>query len=205
MIGDGTIAIIIIFSLLILFIFFIIEVEAMKMDLMIWTMKGNPVLCTEDLKIFKYATYKAIHLWNNFTQLDKWKIYGSDNGCNVTMIELYDLKVDKAKGNGFTVCTQELGCMVFLESNMNNTTNKIRTITHEIGHVMSLGHFPNPETAEEKLKLGACQGSAMWWVGGCGMPTFPKDLLIALECRHGSDGFGGVINYHCQTLKWVLE
>ena len=44
----------------------------------------------------------------------------------------------------------------------------------------------------------------MWWVSDCGFPAFPKDLLTALECRHGSDGFGGVINNHCQTLKWNL-
>jgi len=205
-ISDGWLCILILLILISVFIIFLYEpAYAMKMDLMSWTIDKNPIFCIGDLKHYKWSTIKAINEWNNFTKEGQWKMwYSADNSkCNVYILEMINLQVNGEDGQGFGICNDS-GCNIFLRINDNSQEDRVRTVAHEIGHIISLGHFPDPEGVEETLALGACQEAVMWWVGGCGYPVFHKDLLTALECRHGGDGFGGVVNHKCLTLKWDL-
>jgi len=197
MISDSTTALIIIVILLATFIVFIIEfqeADAIRMDLMGWTLREQPIVCLHDVKEYKYATIKAVHLWNDFTKNPKWHIGVSGNYCNIYVTEVLNIP----NGYADAICNSAF-CQIRISILYENrtTTDKVRTIAHELGHVFSLGHYPYPDTSEEAIELGACNESIMWMRGACYPLSFPPELLIAMECRHWVDGFGGIIDMSC--------
>ena len=202
MLNHSTYAMIIVLSLLFIFILTLTDVWGINaMELTTWTIREKPIICINDAKEYKWATIKAVHLWNDFTKDKKWEIKVGTKNCNIKITEHNRLVVNDMEANGAAMCPNSRDCVMEFKTGNERLDNKVRTAAHELGHIISLGHYPYPETAQEALKLGACNSSVMWWVGGCGIPEFPKELLTALECRHTSDGFGGVINFHCQSIK----
>lgn len=183
----------------------LLTAEGYKMDLMTWTLRDKPVVCIGDTVSYKYAMARSIKDWNNFTQDPKWHIaMGPKGKCNIKVAETKHLATlpDGSIVNGFALCGKE-NCVLTVDGSRNRTlTNMKRTAGHELGHIISLGHFPYPETVKEALKFGACQEDIMWSVGDCGSYKFSKELLTALECRHGEDGFGGVFNANCKRISW---
>ena len=202
MVKHSTLALIIIMSLLFVFILSISNAWAVKpMELMTWTIREKPIVCIDNAKEYKWATIKAVHLWNDFTKDKKWEIKVGSKNCNIRISEISNLVVNNEDASGAAQCPNSRDCVMEFRKDGKSLENKVRTAAHELGHIISLGHYPYPETVQETLQFGACNSSVMWWVGGCGVPEFPQELLTALECRHTSDGFGGVINFHCQSIR----
>jgi len=195
-IKDSTTALIIFIILLVLSIFLLAEADAIVMDLLGWTLRDTPVVCLNNLSEYKWATLKAIQIWNDHTITPQWHISSTTYGeCNIYVNEWDTLGTG---GLGQALCNSVFCEIEFDVSEERETIDKVRTATHEMGHVLSLGHFPYPLTVEEALWLGACNESVMWQRGECGYPQIPQELLDALLCRHTSDGFGGVIDVHCK-------
>ena len=196
--ADSTTALIIFVILIVTFLILIVELEnayPIKMELMSWTMNEKPIVCLENTGEYKWATLKAIHLWNGWTNNEPiWHIDSTTSRyCNIQIILLDELDTG---GVGNVLCKTEK-CYIKLQRGERTDTDRVRTVTHELGHAFSLGHFPHAETAVEALWLGACNTSFMWFRGECGWPEFPDEMRQALICRHTYDGFGGNINIHC--------
>jgi len=174
----------------------LLEADAVKMDLSVWSIREKPVLCINDVHEFKRPAIKAVHMWNDFLNQTKWHIGVSANTCNIKLIEM-----DLEDSYGDAVCFSS-GCEIRVNISYNRTqTDKTRTVAHELGHIFSLGHYPYPETSKEALYFGACNSSIMWMRGDCYPLEFPIELKHALQCRHYIDGFGGVLNQKCGVLN----
>ena len=78
MIPDSTIALMIFITLIVAFLFLIVEIEnvyPIKMELMAWTMNEKPIVCLENTGEYKWAVIKAIHVWNDWTNNEPiWNI-----------------------------------------------------------------------------------------------------------------------------------
>jgi len=200
---DSTTALIIFVILIVTFLVLIVEIEdayPIKMDLLPWTMKDKPVVCVNNITEYKWAVFKAVQLFNYWTFTPQWHISIAKD-CNIYISEVDGLD---SGGVGQALCISNI-CEITLQSGNRTQVDRVRTMVHELGHVLSLGHFPAAETAQEALWLGACNTSFMWMRGECGWPEFPEDMMRALVCRHTQDGFGGNINMHCGYQVFTEE
>ena len=123
----GTTVMVMLIILVTFFLFLLTDyADAVRMDMMGWTMKDKPIICTNNLTEYKWATYKAIQLWNDFTILPQWHISSSDGGsCNVYLTEKDELTTG---GIAEAWCSNGI-CRIDLE--MGYHTNEVDRIRIE--------------------------------------------------------------------------
>lgn len=185
-----------------------------SLDIISVKLEGKPIVCFYDTpKNFKWATYKAMHIWNN--ALEKYDYpdrisyrhtplpYNVENFVDECNIQIRFVDVVMWGGEtttywGLTPC-HPVFCSIQISTTDRALSQKVRTIAHEVGHALSLGHIRS-QVPQEAIAL-PCSNNVMWeFPCTKDMPVINKLIMRALKCAHAEDGFGGNYNEHCKKL-----
>lgn len=164
---------------------------------------------------FKWASYKAMHIWNHALQQydypdrikykhlpDPYSVETIDTNCNIH-IRFMDVIVWDGEEKtywGMAPCNREF-CSIQISTIERTLDYRVRTIAHEVGHALSLLHI-KADNPPEALEL-PCSSNVMWtYACKPGLPEVNESIIISLHCIHAEDGFGGNYNEHCKQLKF---
>jgi len=150
----------------------------------------NPKVCFYDTpKPFKWHSYKSMHMWNDVLPFHIYYRHipvpfgaeSYDSSCNIHIrfVEQVWWDDEAQDYRGLANCSS-YGCSIQISTLDRIDEAKVRTIVHEIGHALSLGHI-RPDTPQEALSL-ICSDNVMWEFSCEGMPKINKLLLDAIDC-----------------------
>jgi len=208
---------ILLWSLICLFVFALIffpYADGYSLKILESKLKDKPLVCFYDVPPnFKWASYKAIHIWNHALEkydypdritykhiAEPFNAQSFNNNCNmhIRFVDVIIWGGEETTWRGVAPCNPDF-CTIQITTKDRVVTEKVRTIAHEIGHGLSLEHI-RADTPAEALAL-PCSNNVMWeYTCNQLMPKVNEMVIRALECVHAEDGFGGNYNAHCERL-----
>jgi len=221
-------------ALIVLLAFSIILIEqayAFQMEVLPWYWQEKPLVCfvnLDDNQVFLSAV--AMGMWNvsfNATWGESSMVgYRMENATylhdDCTVLFHYIPTVwaeDEDTGKWGKV--YGVGGCIFLDAvnasrpcyanvattygNGGNRTNEhvLKTVVHELGHVWGLGHVePEDDWEERNFPQGFTIMSSSTMFQPLGIHS---ELMSALECRYGDDGWGGFIDKLCRGYQLLYN